>query len=485
MTAVPNSIDVPSSARGQSWSRSKPTEQTIPRGSRQRSAALGIASKNCSWPVFLLLIALIVPWEFSVGPLRLSLYRFVLLVMFLPCLFLWATGRAGRIRIPDILLILYSFWCALGLVVLHGMAIATQPVGIGLIETLGAYLLARCYVRDADDFYNVAKVLFGTVLFLLPFAILEFATGQRLLRAMFGIVLPVPNYPSEVRMGFTRVTSVFDHPIMFGYYSGAVLGLSFLVLGYRQRLASRSFKSATVAATAFLSLSAGPIGAVVLQGMLLTWNEILRSVRTRWKILIGLLLSLFVLLEIVAKRSALTIIVSFFLFDSSSYWYRRLIWDYGSATALNHPFFGVGLYDWERPSWMPATTIDNFWLFQAIRSGIPAVSLLLMTICSITLVVAFKKGLDDRLVEYRTAFLIAMTFFFLAGWTGHFWGNVYVIFIFLLGSGVWMMDTPKTDVGEATARKGLAFENLPRAKRTPVEDSAFVSCRAKVGWGNR
>ena len=61
--------------------------------------------------------------------------------------------------------------------------------------------------------------------------------------------------------------SVFDHPIMFGYYVGAVFGLSHLVLGYQKRLASRSFKSATVAATAFLSLSAGPIGAVVDPGI--------------------------------------------------------------------------------------------------------------------------------------------------------------------------------------------------------------------------
>ena len=65
MTAVPQSIEVPSSARRQSWSRSRSSGQTTPRGSRQRSAtALGIASKTCSWPVFLLLVALIVPWEF-------------------------------------------------------------------------------------------------------------------------------------------------------------------------------------------------------------------------------------------------------------------------------------------------------------------------------------------------------------------------------------------------------------------------------------
>ena len=165
--------------------------------------------------------------------------------------------------------------------------------------------------------------------------------------------------------------------------------------------------------------------------------------RGRWKLLICLLLCLYVLIEIVAKRSALTIIVSFFLFDPASYWYRRFIWDFGSATALNHPLFGVGLNDWERPFWMPNTTLDNFWLFEAIRSGIPAVSLLLLTLCSVMLAVGFKKDLDDRVAEYRAAYLIALIFFFLAGWTGHFWGNLFVLFIFLIGSGVWIMDAQK------------------------------------------
>lgn len=36
----------------------------------------------------------------------------------------------------------------------------------------------------------------------------------------------------------------------------------------------------------------------------------------------------------------------------------------------------------------------------------------------IFLAVGFKKGLDDKITAYRTAFLIAMTSFFLVGWTG-------------------------------------------------------------------
>ena len=95
--------------------------------------------------------------------------------------------------------------------------------------------------------------------------------------------------------------------------------------------------------------------------------------------------------------------------------------------------------EWERPEWMPPS-IDNFWLFYAVHYGLPAAFLLLLAFLSIFLAVGFRKGLDDKMTEYRTGFLITMTAFFLVGWTVHFWDAAYVLFLFLMGSGVWMLD---------------------------------------------
>jgi len=104
-----------------------------------------------------------------------------------------------------------------------------------------------------------------------------------------------------------------------------------------------------------------------------------------------------------------------------------------------HPLFGIGLSDWERPNWM-GPSIDNFWLFYAVHYGLPASFLLLLALLSIFLAVSFKKGLDDRLTVYRTAFLIVMTGIFLVGWTVHFWDTAYVVLLFLMGSGAWILD---------------------------------------------
>src|SRR5687767_13382918 len=77
-------------------------------------------SKRVHWPLALFLIALVVPWVFYFGTLRMSVYRIVLVVMFVPCLVMWMTGKAGRMRIADNLVLLYSFWATLSLSVLHG-----------------------------------------------------------------------------------------------------------------------------------------------------------------------------------------------------------------------------------------------------------------------------------------------------------------------------------------------------------------------------
>ncbi|TPN88494.1 hypothetical protein FJ987_23415 [Mesorhizobium sp. CU2] len=452
---------------GQGFSRSAPgllsrpfsTEvENVNAGASLRDAAGSVQAKRkqSSWPVFLFIAALVVPWIISVGPLRLSLYRFVLLAMLVPCVVAWITGKAGRIRLADISLLLCALWPTLSLVVNHGWAIAVQTGGIGFLEAFGAYLLARCYIRDADDFHNAVKLLFGTVLFLMPFAFVECVSGQNVLREMFGMIVSTgPSYSHEYRSGFARVQSVFEHSILFGVYVGSSLALVHLVLGYQKSLFQRFLKDGIVTSVALTSLSAGPIGGVVAMTALLSWNGLLRSLGSRWKILIGLLVCLFVALQSFANRSALTILTSFFIFDPASYWYRRLIWQYGTENVANHPIFGLGMNDWERPAWMPAASIDNFFLVQAVHWGLPAPIFLMLAFFLIVVAVALKKDLDEKLVDYRTGFILAMVFFFLVGWSVAFWGSTYVVFLFLLGSGVWILEARATPITREESAKWI------------------------------
>ena len=396
--------------------------------------------KKTYWPVVLFLTALLVPWAIFIGELRLSIYRFVLLVMIVPCLVMWMTGKAGRIKTVDIMLLLFSFWSTLSLIVIHGLNLVIQTAGIGFVETVGPYMLARCYIRDADDFYNVIRLLFRIVLFLLPFAIVELVTGYDIWRALFSAIWPVKiEAQMPGRSGLARVQMGFDHPILFGMFVASILAPVHLVLGYQKNFFQRCFKTGIVALTAFMSLSAGAVSSMTVQGLLLSWNGLSRAIKFRWQILIGLLALMYLAIDLFAKRSPLNIFVSYVLFDEGSYWYRLFIWDYGTASIMNHPFFGIGLNPWERPAWM-TKSVDNFWLLLAMRYGLPAPILLLLTMLSIVVGLAFKKGLDNKVAEYRTALIIGMMGFFVIGWTVDFWDTAYVHLLFLMGSGVWMLD---------------------------------------------
>ncbi len=407
--------------------------------------------RGLPWPVFLFMAGLLIPWIITIGPIRMSLYRFILLAFLLPCLIGWISGRAGRIRVADISFILYCFWCFLAIGMIHGFDYAFQPSGMIFIETVGAYMLARCFIRDADDFYNMVRILLRLVTLLLPFAVFEAITGRNILLSAFAAVYPTfPDNFVDPRWGMRRVQSVFEHPILYGVVCASALALTHMVLGYGKSFVGRWRGTAIVIAATFFSLSAGPMTALASQGMLLGWNWALRSIEARWKILCAFGFLAAMSIELLSNRSVPVVFMSYFSFDESSAYVRAEIYRYGSASIMNHPLFGVGFGYWERPSWM-SPSIDMFWIIDGVRHGLPAELFMALGFFAVYMPVAFKSGLDERTQAYKTAFVIAMTGFFLVGWTVYFWNATYVIFIFLLGSGVWILDA-ETDAAAATPR---------------------------------
>jgi hypothetical protein len=437
--------------------------------------APGVRRKKLAWPVSLFLISLIVPWTFQVGPARMSAYRFVLLGMLVPMLFTWASGKAGRVRATDIALLLFSLWSALGLIVLHGFGTGAQPSGILFIETFGAYLLARCYIRSAEDFYRMSLLLFMIVIALLPFALAEAITGRNILLSLFSSI-----YPSHIdsmldyvnfRWGMKRVQASFDHPILFGVFTGSTFALVYLVLGYGKSRFGRLRKGLLVVTTAFLSLSAGPLSALAAQMLLIVWDGVLKHISQRWKILWGVMLAMYALVATVSNQSVAAFYLTHFSFDEGSAYYRLLIWNFGSATALNHPLFGVGLGEWERPSWMPPS-IDMFWLYNAVRYGIPAGFLMMFAFVSIVWSVGFRKGLPREFIEYQKAYLFVMIGFLVVGWTVHFWNATYVFFTFFIGSGIWLLDVEQDIVADASEKATLTQAAAMHSRRTSSAPAA-------------
>jgi hypothetical protein len=395
-----------------------------------------------AWPARLFLITLVIPWIFKIGSITLPTPRLFLAATVVPCLIMWIRGSAGRIRGADITILLFCLWCTLSFGVVHGPDFAAQSGGMLFVETAGSYFLARCYIRDANDFFSMTRMLFKIVAILLPFAIIEATTGQNLLLRIFSAILP--SYESsgdDVRAGFHRVQSVFDHPILFGIGMGSTFALTHLVFGRSLSPMQRWGRSVVVGFATLLSLSSAPIAAVVLQAMLLTWNWALKSVAYRWKILWLLIVASYVAIAIGSNQTPVQFYISHLTFDPQTGWHRLLIWRYGSASVLNNPFFGIAFGEWAREAWM-SSSVDMFWLLYAMRHGLPAGLLLLSSFFLLFLPISFRRGLPGRLEAYRTAYLIAMMSYFVVGWTVDFWGMAYMWFLFMLGSGAWLLDVP-------------------------------------------
>lgn len=391
------------------------------------------------------ILGLILPFIIQLGGLRLSAYRIMLIFFTVTALFRWLKGAAGKKRVADFAIFGLCLWATMSMLVVHGAQTAIEAGGIFFVETCGAYLVGRCFVRTADDFRRMTSILFTTVMVFAPFALIEALTGQNILLQIADSIFPsYDRIAKDPRWGMDRVQATFEHPILFGVYCGSVIGLAYMVLGYGKSFFRRIGLGLAVFFTAAMSLSAGPLTGMVAQFYIAIWNELFSGWKARWKVLVVLVFVAYLIIEIGSNRSAPAVFISYFSFNEFSAFMRIHIWNFGTASILNNPVFGIGFNEWERPSWM-SSSIDMFWIVPGVRYGIPAILFTFLAFWSIYLSLAFKKGISERHSAYRLGALITLTAFFLSGWTVHFWNATYVLFCFLLGSTVWLLDASDED----------------------------------------
>jgi O-antigen ligase/polysaccharide polymerase Wzy-like membrane protein len=407
-------------------------------GGRAAAAQLTRSAKSSLLiPIFVFSLAL--PFFFFLGPTRLSPYRLVLVVTFIPCLMAWLSGSVGRTRLPDILMLLAAIWGAIVLVSLHGIDKGLQSAGIFVIETFGAFLFARRYIRDVFAFQRMVRSLVLMVLFLLPFAVYENVAGSPILIELFGKMFSVYNIiGSELRLGLRRAQGTFEYSILFGVVCSSAFALSFYVYGAAARRGGR-LSSGLVAMTVFSSLSSGPLLSLVVQAMLIVWDKVTAGVARRWGILATIVITAYFVVDFTSNRTPFDVFISYLTFNSDTSYMRVHIWHYGTQSVMQHPIFGIGLNDWERPSWMGGS-IDNFWLVTAVRYGIPGFVFIAGGFLSVCLGLGRLKNLSFQVAQCRKGLIFTLCGLAFAICTVHVWDAPYVLIIFLLGSGMWMFE---------------------------------------------
>jgi len=408
--------------------------------------------------VGLFTVAILLPPEAAVflGSLRLSAYRFLLILMVLPCVVYVLSGRAGKLHVVDLLIVLYPLWAAVGVLTNHG-AIAWEAAGVFAIETIVPYMIARCFIRTPGDFERVVRLFLLAVIALIPFAMYESLTGHHVLRAIFGGG-PVPTAP---RLGLERAFGPFQHPILYGVFCASGVGLVLYVLGRQVSPVLSVIRFGLITIATFFSLSAGPLVALVTQTILVGWDLMTRRLRHRWLWLCGLFVFAWVAIDILSNRTPFHVVATYFTYNVESAYMRILIWQHATETVANHVFIGIGLAEWERPNWM-TPSIDNFWLLIAVRYGVPALSLLAAAIIVLSVRLGRLPISDPDISRFRTGWMVTILGVAVAGATVHFWNALYVWYMFLIGSGVWMLENRRQAL--PVQAESAAATNLTRLR---------------------
>ena len=464
-------------AKGPAAGRSDPIADEIPpetragrtrtsgraRADRPQAAAAAAAGSGL---LLLFMISLLIPVRFTVLGLLLTPDRLLLLIVFVPLALRLISGKAGGIRPVDAFVLLYCIWVGIALLVVHGTS-HIPFIGITIIELFGGYLVGRTIVRSQTDYRTFFRYFFWGLLFLLPFVLIEQVTRRLVISELLGTVFTTPGYVNyDQRMGMNRVQAVFEHPILFGMFCSVGIA-NFYYLYRRTEFKKSILLTAFGIFMTFMSVSSSALLSIILQVGMIIWDKMTNS---KWTLFVGLVVAAYFLVDILSNRTPVQVLISYATLNSGSAGMRLVIWEYGSASVAKHPVFGIGLNDWERIWWLHSPSVDNFWLLNAMRYGLPAVLFLMTGIGFSLWGILRRRDLSDEDADCRTGYMVAAVALFFTLCTVHVWGPTSVFVMFYIGAGVWLAEAGQGPEGGAAVRGGT--ERAPRAERKSVAGRA-------------
>lgn len=423
--------------------------------------------KDVPWPVLILVLGIIAPFELSLyaGSVRLPPHRIAILLCLMPAVVKLVTGRDIRTTVYDVLFLLYAAW-TLGVLIKHeGLGSGGEFGGALALECFGGYVIARAYIRDQRAFEATIRLLFGVLLVLGLVALAESLSGQMLLRSWLQrITGTYYRLKIEHRLGLTRATTSFEHPILYGTFCASLFAYAWFMS--RTNL-TRYVRSGYVAAATYLSLSSAPLLCLMVQMVMIVWEKITRRLQFRATISIVLAMVIYVIVEIASSRSAIEAIVLRITIDAWTAYYRLQIWTYGLENVWDNPLWGIGRSDWTRVWWMNSNSVDAFWLVIMMRVGIPAPVLLGLAILFLLRGV-YRGAHRQEACEIRRlsyAWMISILAMVFVALTVHYWNSTHAYFFMLLGAGGWIADPLRARVPEVAPRPALAGRALGRLPR--------------------
>lgn len=406
-----------------------------PRAARPATASAAVPV----WPVVLFTYLLLLPPQsaLNIGGFVVPFYR-ALLMGAAPWLIYSIPRQRIRLCAADWFLLLAVAWIFISLSQTESSDRILKNGGALFFDIGAAYFMGRVSLANTRSLrvflilvapgYLVAGLLVFLEAvtghyFVQPFFIGIFGSGGE--NATFSI--------ADRRLGMLRGVGPFAHPILAGLDLACLLPL-YALSGIRRWPRAAGLWAAMLS---LFTLSSAAVLALGIQAALMGYNALTTRFRDiSWAAFVKCLFALVVFLQVFTKSGPVGLAIRFLAIDKWTAYYRTLIWQYGSITVNNHPWFGIGFEDWPRPAWMPGT-VDNYWLLVAMQYGVPGVIpralLVIYAIVGTSLAASRQTGADRDLVR---ALAISLALLALMAFTVAFWGNAQSWFYLIVGIAV-------------------------------------------------
>ena len=417
------------------------------------------------------MVLLVLPINFTLAGLQLTAYSSLLIVSVIPAFFYFIRLKDYSRVVPlDVFMALNVLWIGIAIYHAHGASRLVFILNQSL-TLFGAYFLGRVLVRSAEDYRRLMTCMLWIMVGLLPFAFIEFAFHLSLV----DLILREPAFgggPAGFRLGFRRTTTVFPHPILFGVFCSIFVANFFYVFR-----SGRLWKTLLAVGMTFMALSTGPLLAMLVQFVLIGWQQVLRILPSRWFLLALTCGGALGILQLGYPGGLVAFVIETFAYNEQTGWVRTEILHWGSLSVRHHPFFGIGLNEWVGP-WWRKQSVDNFWLVVALRYGLPALIFMWAGLALHEVQIMLRRDLSEDASNYRKGYLMAMAGLFIVLGTVHIWGAISVFVMFYFGAGAWIYARP---AAETVQRERLRAAEVRQARHVPVDGTPTSPRRVRAG----
>lgn len=396
-------------------------------------------------PALLLVYAAILPTEIRFNVLDQNIYLPRLVGFFmLPVVFFRVVRGSFTPHFCDVAVLAAAFWMITAFIVYYGPSEGLLRGAALALDTAIPYFIARTSFHSLSDIRRLL-VLVAPVLFLAGLTMLiEIFADRHIVKSAFesifgeraayegGLEVARVDRMGDRRLGVLRAKGPFPHPILAGLFI-----ISFLPLYLNSGLRKWPFWVGTAAAlfSIFSVSSAAFIGIFLNVGLLIVDRLHKTTTFVSWKAVIPASIGLLVAANMATTQGIIPFLTQFTLSPQTAY-FRRLTWDYGMASVLENPWFGIGFQEIERLSWMPET-VDNHWLLIAIRYGVfPALVLILVALYGVYALARASGRHTEMDRNLIVGMAISLFTFTLLGFSVAFFGGSKAWFYMMVGMAI-------------------------------------------------